>query len=404
MKRATALITGLLLAAIGILNSPSFADEKNIPEPFRGETKGSPIEIRYDDWNAILDMTVLDAGTSDRSVASSPRPVFGTRTVRGNTSSTRNEGNRIAFPAFADYEENLRILEQIKTELEAIPEQAPLRLWTKNEQLAYWLNLHNITIIIELTKQYPMKSLRPLLKGSRKEPALWDQKLMTVSGIPLSLNDVHDILVEKWDSTLVMYGLFQGYVGGPNIQDKAYTGRTVHKLLVENAKEFVNSNRGMRPKGSTLHISEYYKKNKKLFPDWEKDLKKHFVSLTEFALHDRIQNAKRIKASTNDFYIADLYAGSASKGSAAASNPAALTTALVSSNDGAGEILPDVNFGIGDWNLDTYANYQLAPIESRFPEYVTEYIQKVRKNKSMRPGNVDVEEVENETPEKEGNN
>eukprot|EP00658_Telonema_sp_P-2_P061454 TRINITY_DN50153_c0_g1_i4.p1 TRINITY_DN50153_c0_g1~~TRINITY_DN50153_c0_g1_i4.p1 ORF type:complete len:147 (+),score=17.35 TRINITY_DN50153_c0_g1_i4:118-558(+) len=138
--------------------------------------------------------------------------------------------------------DSLRILEQIKTELEAIPEQAPLRLWTKNEQLAYWLNLHNITIIIELTKQYPMKSLRPLLKGSRKEPALWDQKLMTVSGIPLSLNDVHDILVEKWDSTLVMYGLFQGYVGGPNTV--SYTHLRAHetpehlvcRLLLEKKK------------------------------------------------------------------------------------------------------------------------------------------------------------------------
>ncbi|WP_417451123.1 DUF547 domain-containing protein [Kordiimonas sp.] len=398
----TRLIAILLIS--GVFAAATAADEKNIPEPFRGETKGSPIEIRYDDWNAILDMTVIDAGMSDRSVASAPRPEIGTRSVRGNTSSTRNEGNRIAFPAFADYEENLHILEQIKAELEAIPDQAPLRLWAKNEQLAYWLNLYNISIIIELAKEYPMKSLRDLHEGSRKKPSLWDKKLMKVADIDLSLNDVHYILVEKWDSTIVMYGLFQGYVGGPSIQDEAYTGRNVHKLLIENAKEFVNSNRGMRPKGSTLQISEYYKENKKLFPNWEEDLKKHFISLTEFSWHDRIRKAKRIKATTDDYYIADLYAGSKGKGSASATNPAALTTAMVSSNDGAGQILPGVNFGIGDWNLDTYASYQLAPIESRFPEYVTEYIQKMRKNKSLRPGNVDVEEIEDETRRQDGSN
>ena len=397
-------VTASKLAALllgGMLSSAAGADEANIPEVFRGETKGSPVEIRYDDWNAILDITVVDAGMSDRSSSSAPRPTIGTRTVRGNTSSTRNEGNRIAFPAFAEYEGNLAVLEKIKAELMAVPDEAPMRLWSKNEQLAYWLNLHNISIVIELSKEYPLRSLKGMRKSSRNDPGLWDRKLMTVAGVELSLNDVHDILVEKWDSSLVMYGLFQGYVGGPSIQDRAYTGKNVHKLLVENAREFVNSNRGMRLRGSTLQISEYYKDNEDLFPNWEVDLKAHFISLTDYGMHSRIESAKRIKATTDDYYIADLFGGTTRKGSAAQSNPAALTTARVAANDGAEMLGLNINFGIGDWDMASFADYKLAPIDSRFPEYTTEFIQQMRKNKNLRPGHVDVEEVEDPTQQEQ---
>jgi hypothetical protein len=384
---ATALLASLL-------TSPNLADENRIPEVFRGETQGSPVEIRYDDWNAILDLTVVDAGMSDRSSSSAPTPTIGTRSVRGNTSDTRNEGNRIAFPAFSDYQGNLATLEKIKAELMAVPDEAPMRLWTKNEQLAYWLNLYNLSIVIELSKEYPVRSLKNMRKSSKKDPGLWDRKIMKVAGIDLSLNDVHDILVEKWDSSLVMYGLFQGYVGGPSIQDRAFTGKTVHKMLVESAKEFVNSNRGMRFRGSNLQISEYYKDNERLFPNWEDDLKKHFISLTEYGMHDRIRNASKIKATTDDYYIADLFGGTTRRGSAAASNPAALTTARIGANEGAASLGLDVNFGIGDWDMASFADYQLAPIDTRFPEYTTEFIQQMRKNKSLKPGHVDVEEVE----------
>ncbi|WP_020399581.1 DUF547 domain-containing protein [Kordiimonas gwangyangensis] len=390
------------LALMGsILSTPILADENNIPAVFRGETQGSPVEIRYDDWNAILKLTVVDAGMSDRTSSSAPRATLGTRTVRGNTSSTRNEGNRIAFPAFADYDGNLAVLEKIKTELMAVPDEAPMQLWTKNEQLAYWLNLYNLTVVIELSKEYPVRSLKSMRKSSRSDPGLWDRKLMKVAGVDLSLNDVHDILVEKWDSSLVMYGLFQGYVGGPSIQDRAYTGKNVHKMLVENAREFVNSNRGMRFRGSTLQISEYYKENEALFPNWEDDLKSHFVSLTDYGMHGRIKSASKIKATTDDFYIADLFGGTTRTGTASQANPAALTTARIGANEGAESLGLDINFGIGDWDMASFADYQLAPIDTRFPEYTTEFIQQMRKNKALRPGHVDVEEVDQPKEKKE---
>ncbi|WP_020399583.1 DUF547 domain-containing protein [Kordiimonas gwangyangensis] len=380
----------LLSLIVVFSSSAGFAapDESKIPEVFRGERKGSPIQINYDDWNKILHSTVVEAGMSDRSSASAPQAETGTRVVRGNTSSTRNEGARIVFPAFAD-EKNAAIVLKIRQELEAVPGEVPMREWTKNEQLAYWLNLYNITLIDLIAKEYPTRSVKNLTKG---KDSIWAKKVLNVAGVPLSLNDIEDILIKKWDSTLVMYGLFQGYVGGPSIRRNAYTGANVHKELVDNAKEFVNSNRGMRTKGSTLQISEYYEQFKPLFPDWKEDLKKHFISLTDYGLHGRIQGAKKIKASTSDYYIADLFGGSTRHGTAMATNPAALNDARV--HVSSGQSAGNASMGIGSFTMESYADFGKASIDMRFPPHVREYIFQMRKNKSTQDGNVEVEELE----------
>jgi hypothetical protein len=405
----------------GLWSPAAYADEDKIPAEFRGETAGSPIAIRYDDWNSILQATVLDAGQSNRDTPASVRAETGTRATRGNTSDTRNEGNRIAFPAFADHPDNLAMIAEIKAELAAIPGNVPLRHWGKNEQLAYWLNLYNISIIEELSKEYPVKSLKKLKTSSRREPGLWDKKLVTVAGHALSLNDIQHILVEKWESSLVMYGMFQGYVGGPSIRNETFTGATVHQQLLRSAREFVNSNRGMRLKGNTLQISEYYKENQDLFPDWEEDLKKHFVSLTDYGMHDRIRSAKKIKATTDDYYIADLFGGTRSNGSAVASNPAALNDMLVGVNSGqftptgptsgpasgpTSNVTPVVNqptggspsngevtLGIAAFTMESYGSFRKADIDIRFPPHVAEYIEHVRKSRAAREGSVDVEDI-----------
>ena len=152
----------LLLSLIVVFGGSAVfaaADESKIPEPFRGERKGSPIQINYDDWNKILHSTVIEAGMSDRSSASAPQPATGTRVSRGNTSSTRNEGARIVFPAFAD-ENNAAVVRKIRAELEAVPGEVPMREWTKSEQLAYWLNLYNMTLIDLVAQEYPTLSLK----------------------------------------------------------------------------------------------------------------------------------------------------------------------------------------------------------------------------------------------------
>ncbi|NVJ71313.1 MAG: DUF547 domain-containing protein [Alphaproteobacteria bacterium] len=399
------MLNRILLLCLAVLMASSivFADESKVPEPFRGDTPGSPIAIRYDDWSLILKRTVIDGGLSDRKAAPKVRATTGTRLVSGNTSSTRNEGNRLAFPVFEG--DNLTVIHNIRKQLEAIPNEVAMKHWDKNEQLAYWLNLYNITLIEQLAHEYPIKNLKKLMKSSRKNPSLWDRKVLNVAGVPLSLNDIHHtILINKWDSTIIMYGLFQGYIGGPNIQNQAYTGDNVHSLLVENAKEFVNSNRGLQVKGNTLQISELYEVNEALFPNWRNDLKKHFSSLVDFSMRSSVRSASKIKAKTKDYYIADLFGGGArGAGSSLATNSAALNDMQVAVVGG--ESFTGASAGIGNFSSDTFlVSFQRADIDMRFPDHVTDYLKNMQLRNGNKKGRVEIEEFENTSKENTENN
>ena len=72
------------------------------------------------------------------------------------------------------------------------------------------------------------------------------EKLLNVAGMPLSLDDIQfTILCQNYDNDpLIIYGLYQGIVGAPDIRTSAYTGDDVYRALEENADIFINSNRG----------------------------------------------------------------------------------------------------------------------------------------------------------------
>lgn len=360
---AVAAVAGV--AAFLIVMPSARAD---VPEPFRAHAAKEQVDITYDDWSYILSSTVFDAGRSDRQVAPKPRPLPGRLIVKVNTSSTRLEGNRLYFPAFD--EKNLKALTQLRRELEALPGAVPMAEWTKSQQLAYWLNLYNVTVVEQLAKRYPEQEIRKVMNKVRK------QKLLRVAGVKLSLDDIHhDILIEKWQDPLVMYGLWQGYVGGPNILREAFTASNVYELLRENAAEFINSNRGARMRGDRLALSSYYAENMALFPEGERQLKAHLADYAEPYYVPRILNASDISMTTGDYYIADLFEGVPRDVNPNASNPAALHTA-----------------GTGPEWANFAAISSAAAAWNNVPPHVISYIMAIRKKKSSREANVEVEE------------
>src|SRR5210317_450734 len=221
-------MAGLILSA-----STAAATLSEVPAPFRGFDSTSTYQINYSQLNALLKMSVVDTGRSTREVADPTRSATGTRMKANVQRTTTNEGNRFYFEMFNGDEEAEKALLDIRDNLAALPSQAPLQFFNRNEQLAYWLNLYNFTLLNEVVKVYPKRKLNKLLKGKK---SILDKKLVTVAGVPLSLNDIqHVILKQNYEnSPLVMYGLYQGIIGGPNIRKSAYTGANVQRNLANN--------------------------------------------------------------------------------------------------------------------------------------------------------------------------
>ncbi|MFC4347474.1 DUF547 domain-containing protein [Kordiimonas lipolytica] len=379
-------LVSLLIVILVVVEPPLRAsDESGVPTQFQGHTPGSKLTINYDDLTTVLETTVMRAGQSDRREAPTARPAAGSRIKRGNSKPTRLEGNRVDFHVFLGG--NLKMMQRLRDDIAAVPSVLPLGDLNKDEQLAYWLNLYNVTLITQIGKIFPETNLRKFY------PTLWDEKVITVSGIPMSLNDMqHKVIIPKFKNPLVMYGMFQGVVGSPNIRRRAFEGRNVWEMLERNAREFVNSNRGARYKWGKLRVSEFYEINAALFPNFEQDLKRHLYKYAYASFRDKVREAKSLRADIDDWYVADLYGGNRAI-SSANTNGAAMLMSIKSGASGAG------GSGGADGGAIESAWFMkmdtLNMNRTRFPIHVVEYLHKKEKrDRKTRVGNVEVEEYE----------
>jgi hypothetical protein len=319
------LRTLLLLFCLSL--APAVAAEStlsSVPEPFRGHNPASIYNIGYADMDALLKVMVIDVGRSNREKAAPTQPKIGTKMKVSVKRTTINEGNRFYFEEFEDNEEYRNLLQSIRDSLAEVPSVVPLEHFSRDEQLAYWLNLYNLTLLNEIVAVYPKRSLKKVVTGKKSVLA---KKLLDVAGVPLSLDDIqHTILKQNYDSDpLVLYGLYQGIIGGPSIRKRAYTGANVRRLLALNAAEFINSNRGTYSDSEKVFsVSSLYERNSAWFPAFDADLRAHLLAFLEGDERGELQAASRIKPEIDDWTVTDVYGTYWEIGGSVADNSAAL--------------------------------------------------------------------------------
>ena len=306
--------------------------DSTVPDPFQRFDDESRLTINYTDLNSLLEAVVLDTGRSNRKKASSSQTQTGTRMKVSVNRATVNEGNRFYFEIFRDNEKNQKTLRSIRTRLENIPAANSLEKFSRDEQLAYWLNLYNTTILDEIVKVYPKRDLEDLLVGKK---SIMSKKTLMVAGVPLSLNDIQfTILRLNYDNNpLIIYGLYQGIIGGPNIRKIAYSGKYVYADLIENAMEFINSNRGTESKSKrTFRVSSLYERNEPFFINFDTDLTEHLLNYLEGDERVELQAATKIKADIDDWTVTDLFGSSRNLAGSLANSNAALVGAVTGAN------------------------------------------------------------------------
>ena len=373
------------------------AADKDIPEQFRGEDKSSKLEINYDDLDTLLRSSVLSTGKSSRAKAKPSTASIGTRMKSSVNKLTALEGNRFHFEAFKD-EQYQNMFTSIRKSLQSLPDEAPLNLFTKEEQLAYWLNLYNVTMLDEIMKVYPERKLEDFLYD---DEAILEEKLLEVSGVKLSLNDIqYKILFNKYNKDpLIIYGMYQGIIGGPNIRRYDYTGQNVWSALESNANNFINSNRGTyADKKNVVRVSTLYRRNEIYFPNFKTDLKKHLLKYLEGYTRFALEDAKKVKVNINDWKITDIYGSTRSYSAGTNSNSAALNDSVSNPYPSGGE---GTGGGRGVADLALASSYMAQKTISfgRFSAEQAEQIKKLNDLRATSSGNVtvtDLEQVEEE--------
>ena len=369
----------------------TIAAGSEVPEPFQRFDADSKYTIDYSDLTDVLKMAVVDVGRSSREKAAPSQAATGTRMKTTVKRTTMNEGNRFYYETFDNNEEAQAVLIGIQKSLEEVPTGAPLEYFSRDEQLAYWLNLYNVTVLNEIIKVYPKRNLKKLLVGKK---SILTKKILNVAGVPLSLDDIqYTILKNNYgNDPLVMYGLYQGNIGGPNIRKRAYTGRDVYRALKNNASEFINSNRGTYSQDAKVfRVSSLYDRNRVFFPDFKSDLSEHLQTYIDGYEGKELTSATTLKPNIDDWTVTDLGGTYRDFGAGFANNNAAMLDAVKSTvpMDGGGTL--GASAGYGSVALVT----KTRPASRFSPELLTQLhaINRARENTNMKNATVTMEEL-----------
>ena len=266
------------------------------------------LDYQYLDY--ILENSVFYLGLSDR-IRRVNRNTFndGKRGLTvGHKSPYRLEGSRIYLKNLPPkFNEDMKAYRE---ELQNLAISLPLTHLSRDEQLAFWLNIHNASVIELLSQQKRARSSKDKRFGAQKE-ALHDVKIVQIGDTALSLRDIREkIVYQNWSDPAVMYGFFLGDIGSPALKYSAFKGATVMARLEENAEEFVNALRGFEIHNGRPQVSELYHRNAQMFfPQFNRDLKLHFKKYMRPEVYVLAQSVDSFTIAPYDYRVASITAG-----------------------------------------------------------------------------------------------
>jgi len=282
--------------------SPQVARFAPDPAPERADHR-----IDWQHLDTALGWMVIPMGPSLRQGAARVEPGTGTRRVYGHESRLRLEGNRVAFSYLEP--QMIEALGEYRADLERIGSEIDLAGLPRNEQLAFWLNLHNVAVLEALARAHPLAEPEEQRFGPNEAP-LDEAKLVTVAGVALSPRDIRETIVyPHWRDPKVIYGFWRGQIGGPSIQRLAFTGDNVDPLLGLAAEEFVNSLRGVEAWGGALRVSRIYEEAARFYFRDDAALRTHLAQFAGEDVAGLLRKHRRIAYNHYESDIADLERG-----------------------------------------------------------------------------------------------
>ncbi|MDX5417904.1 MAG: DUF547 domain-containing protein [Hymenobacteraceae bacterium] len=115
--------------------------------------------------------------------------------------------------------------------------------WSRNEQLAYWINAYNAFTVKLIVDNYPLQSIKDL--NSRISIPLvntvWDDKFIILGGKKYSLNDIeHRILRKEFEEPRIHFAINCASKSCPKLRREAYTAEKLEFQLKEQTTGFIN--------------------------------------------------------------------------------------------------------------------------------------------------------------------
>ena len=119
------------------------------------------------------------------------------------------------------------------------------RTLSKDEQMAYWINLYN-ALTVDLVLRHPGKSSIKRMGKKLLSFGPWDDQVFEIADTPLTLNDIeHRILRPIWRDHRIHYAVNCASIGCPNLSRTAFSADLLEAQLNEAERVYLNHPRGV---------------------------------------------------------------------------------------------------------------------------------------------------------------
>jgi hypothetical protein len=126
--------------------------------------------------------------------------------------------------------------------------------WSKNEQLAFWINAYNAFTIQLIVENYPLKSIQNLDGGKT-----WDVKRITIGGKKYSLNNIeNDIIRPQFKDARIHFAVNCAAKSCPPLLNEAFFSKSLDAQLDAVTKKFINNTKFQSITPSRLTLSKIF--------------------------------------------------------------------------------------------------------------------------------------------------
>ena len=120
------------------------------------------------------------------------------------------------------------------------------RLYSRDEQMAYWINFYNALTVETVVEEYPVDSIKKIHEGIVPLSGPWGDRRATVAGQRLTLDNMeHDILRALWRDPRIHYAVNCASIGCPNLMPAVFTAASLEEMMDAAARAYINHPRGV---------------------------------------------------------------------------------------------------------------------------------------------------------------
>jgi len=124
---------------------------------------------------------------------------------------------------------------RLDTYIKLLSENKPNGEWSRNEQLAYWINVYNANTVKLILENYPLKSITDLGKP-------WDKKFILVGKTVYTLNQIeNEIIRPVFQEPRIHFAVNCAAKSCPPLLNEAFTSEKLNSQLQKQTQAFINS-------------------------------------------------------------------------------------------------------------------------------------------------------------------